>query len=443
MEPQIKREVADAIKSAESEQLVQGSAKILAILQRHGLMHKQRLHPDYIGVHPKNRDGLGLNSQDVLELISNIAAVGFDDSIPNPLCVEIPMGDTRTKAFNEELVNQSGGIIPAFNSNCLKYASIAASHTNAALRVLSHASLGVLGQHDDLMVHGRFSLEMLQRKDPAFRKGCDEGLEWKVINEVVVTEFPELPALLQAASNCTGHLAKGEHEIQMMRRIFNMVEAAAKDQRPYGWSDLKNQILRSKPQCSEAAPFMHRFVCKYSVGQKGLWEHVEQFLRTAAASGRQLGAEFFEALASEPKPLTSDLIIYIRHAVLLTAYTAPQKLLTVSDVKRILGKDFRPRAESANALILKCWKLVTNDQQLKMNFQVKTAMAAFEIDLVLMVLHKRHQSLSVAETEEEAACKLMDSIEVLQNHRVSNEWDGCGPQEEESQGSASVAAILV
>ena len=171
MDPQIKKEVADAIKGAESEQLAQGSAKILVILQRHGLMHKQRLHPDYVGVHPNNRDGLGLNSQDVLELISNIAAVGFEDSIPNPLCVEIPMGDTRTKAFNEELVNQSGGIIPPFNSNCLKFASIAASHTNAALRVLSHASLGVLGQHDDLMVHGRFSLEMLQRKDPAFRKG--------------------------------------------------------------------------------------------------------------------------------------------------------------------------------------------------------------------------------------------------------------------------------
>ena len=86
---------------------------------------------------------------------------------------------------------------------------------------------------------------------------------------------------------------------------------------------------------------------------------------------------------------------------------------------------------------------MTGHASLKLDFPIQTAMAAFEIDLVLMLLHKRHANLAVALTEDEAACKLMDSIEVLQGIRVSNEWDGSRPSTSLESQDSTPEEILV
>ena len=57
--------------------------------------------------------------------------------------------------------------------------------------------------------------------DPKFAEACQSGLTWRIMSQVAVAEFPDLPSLIQSASNCTGQLAKGEHEVQLMRRICN------------------------------------------------------------------------------------------------------------------------------------------------------------------------------------------------------------------------------
>ena len=132
---------------------------------------KQQLARDQVGTHPANGDGLGLNSQDVMELIAAICEVGFDDSVPNPLCVEIPLNDRRIFDFNRVLIEQSNGILPERNVNVMKCASISSSHANAALRCLIHGSLGCPGMHDD-------------------------GLTWRVISHQVLNEFPGVPNLL-------------------------------------------------------------------------------------------------------------------------------------------------------------------------------------------------------------------------------------------------------
>ena len=440
MDAAMKDEIAKAVEAAERDQLVQGATRLLGILQKHGFVVKQQIVPDQVGTHPANRDGLGLNSQDIMELIAAICEVGFDDSVPNPLCIEIPSTDRKIHNFNRLLIEQSNGILPELNANVMKYASISSSHTNAALRCLAHGSPGCPGMHDDLMVMGRFSLELLGRKDPTFLAACQHGLTWRVLSHQVVTEFPEVPSLLQSALNASGHLGKPEHEVQVLRRIYNLIQT----QGGKAWSEVKGIVLRSRPACSAAAPFMWRFVLKMSFGAPGLWERVETFLKSSANSGRQLGPEFFESLACDPKPATSDPCIYLRHSMLLAAYTIPvTKFLTDQDVKRLLSKDLKAKAESANRLIIKCWKLVTGHASLKLDFPIQTAMAAFEIDLVLMLLHKRHANLAVALTEDEAACKLMDSIEVLQGIRVSNEWDGSRPSTSLDSQNSTPGEILV
>ena len=172
-----------------------------------------------------------------------------------------------------------------------------------------------------LMVAGKLSLEMVRRKDKSFAEGSRGRFDlWKVISCHAVSEFPDLPALLQTAANCAGHIAKPEHEIQMMRRIYNSIVLAGKTCKPCAFSDMKAMILRSRPQCGVSAPFMHRFLMKFSVGAHGLWDRVEQSIKALASSGYQLGPDFFESLASDPKPVTSDPVIYWRHAIMVAAY---------------------------------------------------------------------------------------------------------------------------
>ena len=93
MDAAMKDEIAKAVEAAERDQLVQGATRLLGILQKHGFVVKQQIVPDQVGTHPANRDGLGLNSQDIMELIAAICEVGFDDSVPNPLCIEIQAFD--------------------------------------------------------------------------------------------------------------------------------------------------------------------------------------------------------------------------------------------------------------------------------------------------------------------------------------------------------------
>ena len=306
MDPAVRAELDEAIRAASSEQLVQGSQRVLAVLSKHGLVQKQVIAPALVGCHPDNRDGLGLNYIDVWELIASIAAVGWDWQAPNPICVELRPGDEAAERFNQKLSEASGGVLPPNKAHELRYGSVSCSHTNAALRCLSQSAAGHEELHQGLLMEGQLSLELLRKRDPEFAQAAEQGLAWRVVSDLAVKEFPSLPGLLQSASNCTGQLAKPESEMQVVRRICNGILTATVAKLPHGWADMKGSILRSRPACSQAAPFMHRFLMKFSVGVPGLLERTEQNVKSMAPSNRQLGHEFFEALGTDPKPATAD-----------------------------------------------------------------------------------------------------------------------------------------
>ena len=433
MEPTAKHEIGEAIRLAGDNQLVQGATRVLSVLQKHGYLQKVKVSPDCVGTHLANRDGLGLNVRDVAELIGAISAVGFDEDLTHPIAVEVPSHDMSNFLFNKTIWEQSGGLLPPMERHKMKYASVASSHTNAALRCILHGSPGDEALHSELMVAGKLSLEMVRRKDKAFAQAAETGLTWKIISCHAVEAFPELPALLQTAANCAGHIAKPEHEIQMLRRIYNCIVEAGKANRPCSFSEMKAMLLRSRPQCGASAPFMHRFLLKFSVGAHGLWDRVEQSVKALASSGYQVGPEFFEVLASDPKPVTSDPVIFWRHAIVVAAYVCNvPKLIVAGDVKRSLNKESREKVEIANNLILECFDLIEKEDGV-LTYDIRVAFAKFEVDMVLSVLNKRHTSLVVATTPQEACCKLMDSVETICKKRLSDAWDAYKPKDDDSQ----------
>ena len=435
MEATAKQEIGEAIRTAGDNQLVQGATRVLVALQKHGYLQKVKISPDCVGTHVANRDGLGLNVRDVAELIGAISEVGFDGDLPHPIAVEIPSNDMSVFLFNKTMWEKSGGFLPPMEMHKMKYASVASSHTNAALRCILHGSPGDETLHEGLMVAGKLSLEMVRRKDKAFAEAAEGGLTWKVISCHAVAEFPELPALLQTAANCAGHIAKPEHEIQMLRRIYNAIIEAGKNNKSCSYPEMKAMLLRSRPQCGVSAPFMHRFLMKFSVGARGLWDRVEQSIKALASSGYQVGPDFFESLASDPKPVTSDPVIYWRHAIMVAAYTCNvPKLIVAGDVKRSLNKESREKVEGANNLIVECFALMEKNGLV--TYELMVAFANFEVDMVLSVLNKRHTSLVVASTPQEACCKLIDAVETISRVRLSNRWDAFKAKEVSAEASA-------
>ena len=73
--------------------------------------------------------------------IEGILAVGWDDSVPKPVCVELdPEAQTRVAAFNVNLVKQSKlslHPLASVDPKTVKYSSLAASHTSAVLSLCS------------------------------------------------------------------------------------------------------------------------------------------------------------------------------------------------------------------------------------------------------------------------------------------------------------------
>lgn len=64
-----------------------------------------------VGVHPKNRDGLGVNSDHVWELLVNIADLGFQFTDARAIVVELgnDAEGTAARKFNTDLVAKSMG----------------------------------------------------------------------------------------------------------------------------------------------------------------------------------------------------------------------------------------------------------------------------------------------------------------------------------------------
>ena len=104
------------------------------------------------------------------------------------------------------------------------------------------------------------------------------------------------------------------------------------------------------------------------------------------------------------------------------------------DVKRSLNKESREKVEGANNLIVECFALMEKNGLI--TYDLMVAFANFEVDMVLSVLNKRHSSLVVASTPQEACCKLIDAVETITRVRLSNAWDAFKPKQVSAEVSA-------
>lgn len=394
----VHKQVAELVEQAETANLVPNVKKIFAVLAEHGLLYEMKIAPRFVGVHPANRDGYGVNAHDCHCLLANIFAIGFDKDEVRAVCVEI--GDQGSIVeFNLQLVAESGGLLAPVEKASLRYSSLWGGHTNQALRI---AAAGLHHQDQTMTVDGRLNLEKIGAKDPQLRTACLEGVMWQVIQADVLRTWPGLAQAVQAAGNAAGQVAHGEHEFQVLRKIehkFNALGGSALAK----FSDVKAYVLRSRPGCASSLPGMYGFFLRCGGGKDApLLRDTEVFVRAQAPTSRIVSADLWDALSMDFKG--TQQAVRFKHAILKLAYTCQAsitnnecKIVTAGDVRRCGSKELLPKVLAAEALINEVRYLVAT-HGLAHCPKARIALGKLEANLVLHVLDKKHKELQQFDT---------------------------------------------
>ena len=202
-------------KFEQGHNLVKIGQQILELLRSEGHVQRLTLPPKCVGVHPANRDGMGISARDCHALLDDILSIGFVSNRVNAVATEVCSDEQRL--WNERLVSAAGGSLGECRGQELKALSLSASHTNFCLRIMLDSV-----QHDggEVTLDGRLSMECLRMKDAGFHEAATKGLTWDVIPKMVIDQWPCLPALIQQGGNVD--VNRGEHELQLLRRLHQM-----------------------------------------------------------------------------------------------------------------------------------------------------------------------------------------------------------------------------
>ncbi len=83
---------------------------ILAILLTAKLAHRQTLPPSVVGIHPANRDGLGVSATEVHALGVDITAMGWSpEACSHAVCIEVDKKGAIID-FTLKVRDESGGL---------------------------------------------------------------------------------------------------------------------------------------------------------------------------------------------------------------------------------------------------------------------------------------------------------------------------------------------
>ena len=127
----------DQVDKKDGKQLVSKMDEVMKLLEHLGLAWSQRIRPQQVGVEPSNRDGVGVNAEDVHSLGADIFVMGWSWSqVASAVCVEEAPGASTIADFNRRL-SSSCDILPSDGFDQIRFGSVACSHTNMFLKCLS------------------------------------------------------------------------------------------------------------------------------------------------------------------------------------------------------------------------------------------------------------------------------------------------------------------
>lgn len=293
----------------------------LALLEKQEWAWRCRLRPRQVGVDPTNRDGYGVNYEDVHGLGRDIANIGWSwDETSKAVCIEEAPTSLLIQEFNVALA-QTDRLAPV-QPDSIRFGSVSCSHTNMFLRCMA---AGVASDDEVLSDDGRLSLAKLKHRDAAFADAVENGLHWLVLSHRLRANFPELLSLIQSARNAAGQVARREHEVQVLLRLHHLALSEAKTsvngQIP--WERVRARVMASRPPCADELEDLSLFVAACGGGASATYlKDLDAFHKAHVNSElRSVKGSFFAAVATmdfgQPTP-------WLKMAFVKAQYTCPK-----------------------------------------------------------------------------------------------------------------------
>ena len=418
--PELCAQIEGLLAEASGGALVKSMERVYKLLQNAGLMYSQKVSSMFIGVHPANRDGVGVSARHVHDLLADLVSLGWSDSEFRGICVELAESE-RASIFkwNRDLAQHSDGQIPDFDSECmLKYCTIAGSHTNQVLRCFQARVASSALQVSD---GSNLNLDKLKALDSDFYEAASQGATWRVVSHLVPEKFPSFCGLAQSAANAAGHVAREESELHLCRKIHTEImkhyQQTGKEFVTY--QDIKDAVLRSKPRAAATVPALFVFTLRYSGGQSGhLLHETEKFVRGHAHNSRVLGPEIYEGLNTELKG--RDPQAQLRHMILHFGYSVSEpRTLTISDIKKLLSGPMVVKTGQAIAILTQCRELCSQ-HSVPSAISLK-ALGFLQVQLIAVLLDKK--KVMKFQAVEEAAEDCINNIMKEAKLNIANPFE--------------------
>ena len=243
--------------------------RILKIIAEHGLSDERWIDVVKVGVHPDNREKVGLVPVDVHELLALIASQGWSWSeCAGALGCEIPPNSTGAawRKFNVELANKSDGYLPEVDADNLDIVSARGSHTTSGVRCMK---LGAKGIHDALCTDGKVSRNKIIDRQPSMNEPIDKGMKYTVIKWQLAMACPRLMEILSRTGNASHGVARTQTALQGCKRVLSLASTMPKDTPDFWEKVARAACIGMAPDYAETAKAYCGFVQQWSGGKDG------------------------------------------------------------------------------------------------------------------------------------------------------------------------------
>ncbi|CAK0837669.1 unnamed protein product [Prorocentrum cordatum] len=395
---------------------------IRTILLEHNLAYYIQPDPSQCGVHPQNRDGMGLDVALVQHLAKHIPSAGWSvHEISSATCFESGQGSARDKVkeFNNLVSDLSDGFIPKFgDGQVVKYATVASSHTMALIRAIRH---GCCTTCEEYAVDGKFSKEKVLQACPSMRDPIESGFRFCCIRHEVELACPGLPDFIQACGNVGNATHRPATKIQAMKSLHaKLAFFAGTSLRP------EEQKAKAVKAVEQSCPHFHGevdtmadFVILYSGGR------TPQFLNDLAtwdgtlAKKNELPIQLFKILNELDFKQGPEYMM----SILKASMAAPAAFVKQGVAKVVTSSDIAPIKKVGDPRYLAVQKVCSYIRSAKewldkladhvSKAQQSRILGNFEINSVMHIHKKRVAGRREYKNVDEIANKLVEDVFAL------------------------------
>ena len=389
---------------------------IIGNIRAAGLMENKWISPEWVGVHPDNREKAMLVPIDVHDLLARVAQDGWSFKKWDALACEIPAGPVgqEWRRQNEMLAEASDGLLAPYQGDMLQVLTGRGSHGTAALRAMT---MGAKGIHPEICAEGCVSKSKICERQPSMEQPLSQGCPYDVIKAELVIACPRLMETLSRTGNAGHSVYRVQTALQHCNRIHQLAVTRQKAGMDVDWNSIAKQAcIGMGADFLDDAKKLMEFVRVWSGGEDGhILKNLEGYERTLKVK-RKLYPHDLQSI-SKVDFVDGSRYIPAMVKALLNAPSADStghaNLFSNSDYSSLQpAAKARPFAKEANGLMCSATSFLNAYGQFEPNVQAKL-LSDLEVRCVMHVHQKRCETRASYKSLQHIAKAMYDEAKAM------------------------------